>query len=120
VARVDGAPGEDGREPAEGDEPVEHVDLDAGFAGCGEGEGAEERGGEDCDEGPAFAVDVAEDGGGLALFGEGGERAAAAVDAAVADAEDGDEDDDVHDAGEGFDAGVLDADYEGRGFGVVG
>jgi len=41
VACVDGAPGEDGGEAGERDQPLEHVDLGGG-AGCGgEGEGAE-------------------------------------------------------------------------------
>lgn len=54
----------------------------------------------------------------MALLGKGGEGAAAGVDGGVADGEDGDEDDGVHDAGEAGDGCVADGDHEGRGVGV--
>ena len=56
----------------------------------------------------------------MTLFGEGGEGAGGAVDGAVADAEDGEHDDAVHDGGEARDARVGDGDDEGGGFGVRG
>ncbi len=118
VCEADGAPGEDAGETGEG----LHPDKGGGrfFADGDEGEEAEGGGEADGDEGPALAVDVGEHLGGLALFGEGAEGARGAVDGGVADGEDGDHDDDVHDGVEAFDAGVCDGDDEWGGFGVGG
>lgn len=88
-------------------------------AGCyDEAEQAESGGDEDRDEWATGAVDVAEGLGRLALLGEGGEGAAAGVDGGVADGEDGDEDDGVHDAGQTADGRITDGDDEGRGISV--
>lgn len=95
VRETDAAPGEDGREAGEGKHPVESGLL---FFRAGEKrEEAEERGERDGDDGSAFAVDVSQEARGLALFCQGRECAGTAVDAAVADGEDGDHDDCVED-----------------------
>jgi len=54
----------------------------------------------------------------LALFGEGLEGTSCAVHGGVGDGEDGDHYDGVHDAVETLDAGGLNGDDEGGGFGV--
>ena len=118
MGEADGAPGEDGRQTAEGEHPGEGVVL---LGGSGEvGEEAEGGGEEDGDEGTAALVDVGEDPRRLVLLGEGGEGAGGAVDGGVADREDGDHDDDVHDRVEALDPGVGDGDDEGGGVGVGG
>ena len=66
----------------------------------------------DGDEGTAFAVDVAEEFGGLALFGEGSECACCTIHGGVADREDGNEDDYVHDAIEPLDSSISDGNDE--------
>lgn len=95
VAEANGRPCEDGGEAGDGEQPVEHARLlpEVGQ----EGKEAEEGGDEDGDEGPAASVDVAEDSGGLLEVGEGSEGSRGAKDGRVADGQDGDEDDGVHD-----------------------
>ena len=118
MGEADGAPGEDGRQTAEGEHPGEGVVL---LGGSGEvGEEAEGGGEEDGDEGTAALVDVGEDPRRLVLLGQGGEGAGGAVDGGVADGEDGDHDDDVHDRVEALDPGVGDGDDEGGGVRVGG
>ncbi|KFY33111.1 hypothetical protein V495_08423, partial [Pseudogymnoascus sp. VKM F-4514 (FW-929)] len=73
VREADGGPCEDGAESREGEHPVEDGVLLIAVGGVGD---EAESGGEgDGDDGTAFAVDVAEDLGGLALVGEGREGA---------------------------------------------
>lgn len=95
VAEANGRPREDGGEAGDGEQPVEHARLlpEVGQ----EGKEAEEGGDEDGDEGPAASVDVAEDSGGLLEVGEGSEGSRGAKDGRVADRQDSDEDDGVHD-----------------------
>ncbi|KFX96133.1 hypothetical protein O988_05469 [Pseudogymnoascus sp. VKM F-3808] len=73
VREADGGPCENGAESREGEHPVEDGVLLVAVGGVGD---EAESGGEgDGDDGTALAVDVAEDLGGLALVGEGGEGA---------------------------------------------
>lgn len=58
-------------------------------------------------EGPAGAVNVGEDARGEALLGESGQGTRATVDAGDTDREDGDENDDVHEAVVADEAGVF-------------
>lgn len=112
VAGADGGPGEDGGEARDGEEPVQDgVFL---FEIGQVGEEAECCGDEDGDEGASSLVDVAEDLGGLAKVGEGGESSRGTEDGGVSDGQDGDEDDGVHHRGEDIDAGSLDGNDKGR------
>ena len=70
------------------------------------------------DERAAFSVYIGEDLWGLALFGQRGESACCAVHGRICDGEDGNHYYCVHNAVEAGDAGGLDGDYEGRGFGL--
>lgn len=116
VGQADGTPGEDGAEAAEGLQP----DEDVGFPlrRREEGEQPNDRGDADGFQRPAAAVNVGEELGSLALLRQSAESARGAVDARIADGEDGDHDDDVHDRVEAVDACVFDGDDERRGFGV--
>ena len=118
VAQADGGPVEDGGEARDGEHPVEGLRARVTARRDDVADEAKGGGEEDGDEGPARAVNVAEDFGRLAAVGERGERAGWAVDGGVADAEDGDHDDYVHDWGDYGDAGVLDGDDERGGVGV--
>ena len=73
VGEADGAPGENGGEAGEGEHPVEGVFLLV--AGGEVGEETDGGGEDDGEDGTAFAIDVAEEGGGLSLFCKCGEGA---------------------------------------------
>lgn len=97
VAETDAAPGEEAGEAADGNEPVKDFALvlevdEISEQAYGEGE-------EDGCEGAALAVDVGEDLGRVRLLCQRSESARCAKDGGVADADDGNEDDGVHDAG---------------------
>lgn len=118
VRETDGAPGEDGAETTERQHPRKRLVL---FARGGE-ESQEAQGGSEKDgkERSAATVDVGEDPGGHALFGQSGERTRRAKDRGVAHREDGNHDDDVHDRVETRDTRVGDCEDERRSFGVGG
>lgn len=113
VRETDAPPGEQRREPGQGQQPGEdggpvRVQVDVG-------EEAEGQHDADAAERPAGAVDIRKGLGGVALLREGGEGAAPAVHARDADGDDRDEDDDVHEGVEAAEAGVLADQDEGRG-----
>lgn len=116
VSEADGAPSQNGGETANG----LHPDKSFILAARGSEKGQEAEGGGDADgaKGAALTVDVGEERGSLALVGEGGQGAGGAVDGGVADREDGNHDDDVHDRWKAYNSGVFDSDDEGRGGGV--
>ncbi len=116
VREADGAPSQNRGKTGDGLHPGKCTVFGTGSREeCEEAKGG---GDDDGEEGAALAVDVGEEAGGLALVGEGGEGARGAVDGGVADGEDGDHDDDVHDGVEACDSGVVDGDDKGGGFGV--
>lgn len=113
MRETDRAPGKDGRQPGDGQHPVESFAL---FRGGREvAEKTDECGEGDTDHGTTATIDVGEDAGSLALLGEGGEGTRGAVDGRVTDGEDGDHDNDVHDGWEDGNAGIVNGDDEGRG-----
>lgn len=116
MRQADAAPGEDGAEGRDGEEPVEQLLLyiRVGHKGQQADRHAEKNG----HKGAAAAVDVGQDARGLALVGEGGQGATGAEDGAVADAEHRDEDNAVHDGRKNLDAGALDSDDKGGRSGV--
>jgi hypothetical protein len=90
MAQTDRPPGEDRREARHGKHPVPRLLAFIRRERDDVAQTSKRRGEQDRDERPALAVDITEDLGGLAVIGEGGERAGGAVDGGVADAEDGD------------------------------
>lgn len=111
VAQTDAGPGEETRQPADAEQPVENGDVDLDVDEVGQE--AEAEGKDNGDQRPALAVDVAKDARSVGLLGEGGEDARRAKDGRVADAEHGEEYDGVHDAGEDGGADALDGEDKG-------
>ena len=113
VGEAYAAPSEEGGETGERLQPVE------GDSAAG-GQGHESQGRPHDDEQSgvertAGAVDVAEEAGGVTLFGERAECAGATVDTGETDGDDGKHDDDVGEVGEADDTGPLGDDDERRG-----
>jgi hypothetical protein len=116
VGEADGAPGEERRKTRQSQQPVKHGRALGVEVNVREGpERAEER---NRQEGTAGAVNVRKELGGVALLGEGGEGAGAAVDGRDADGEHRHEDDDVHEGVVALEVGVLAHEDEGRGVDV--
>lgn len=113
VGQADGAPSEKGGETRQGEQPVKDgraLSVEVNIRQRGEGTDGEDR-----DERAAGAVNVGEDPGGVALLGERGERAGAAVDGRHTDGQDRDQDDDVHERVVAVEVGVLAHKHERRG-----
>lgn len=106
------SPGEDTGQAADGQHPVESVDLSLLACRDNVADQSHRRGRDDRYQGSARTVDVAENLGGLSHVRQGSQSAAGAVDGRVAHGQHGDEDDGVHDGGDGLDAGVSDGDNE--------
>ena len=116
VRQADGAPGEEGGEAGEGEQPVE------GRVALGRegdvGQQAEDQGDHERDPRTAVLVDLGEDLGRHAVQRERLDRARRAVGARVRDGDDGDGDDGVDDGGEDFNAGQDAGAHEWRVLGV--
>lgn len=112
VAETDGAPGEDGAQTAQRQQPGEQNLL--GRRCRDERQKANGRGEEDCHQGPPALVNVRQHLRRLLLFRERGQRPRRAVDGRVADGENGDHDDRIHDRVEARDARVGDRDDKRR------
>lgn len=111
------APGEEVAETRKSEKPVEELvtNIRSFVDECEKRETKlESHGGERA----AFAVDVSKEFGGHALRGKSLESTRRAKGAGVGNGENGNRNDGVHDGGETLDAGVLDCNDEGRGFGV--
>lgn len=118
MAEADAAPGEERGEPANGDEPVKDFALLLEVDEVGEE--ADGEGDEHGDEGPPLAVNVGENLGGVGLLCEGGEGTRRAEHGRVADGDDGEENDGVHDTGEDCGAHALNGNDKRTGRGVNG
>ncbi|KFY08314.1 hypothetical protein V492_06342, partial [Pseudogymnoascus sp. VKM F-4246] len=116
VGEADGAPGEEGGETRQREEPVKGLETLGGETD--EGEEAEGQGEGHGDPRAAVLVDLLEDAGGHAVQGEGLQCARGTEGGGVGDGDDGEGDDGVHDGGEGLDVGLLEGADEGGVLGV--
>lgn len=116
VRETDGTPGEDRRQPGNGQHPPERFSL---LRGCREvPEETKECRDSDTDHGATTTINVREDTGSLTLLGESGEGTRGAVDGRVTDGQDSNHDNNVHDAGENLDTGILNGNDERRCRGI--
>lgn len=116
VAQTDTGPGEQGAERTNRKKPVEDcaVDLQVGK----ESQETDARGEEDGDEGTALAIDIGKDLRSMGLLSQSSEGTRRAKDSRVTDADDRNENNGVHDAGENRGSGALDGNNKGTRRGI--
>lgn len=115
VAQVDGAPCEDGGEATDGHEPVEDGVLGFDRTGTDECKQSKERDCDDAKQRSSLSINVSEEGRSLTLLGESSDSSRETKDRGVADGQNGNHNDDVHDRWKALDAGSLDGNDERRG-----
>ncbi len=89
-----------------------------GVGSCEESEETESGGDDNGKKGAALPVDVGEEAGGLALICKGGQSSRGAVNGRVANGEDSDHDDDIHDRVKSCNSSIVYGNDEGGGLGV--
>jgi hypothetical protein len=113
VGQADGSPGEEGGKTGQRNEPVE--DDDTGSSQVHVGQTSPGKDEDDRPERATGAVNVGEALGSIALLTERGQSSRSTVNTRHTNGHDGNENDDVHEAVETNETGILGGDDKGRG-----
>lgn len=118
VCETDGAPSEDGRQTGEREQPVQGETSSVLATSNNVAEETHRRGNTNGGEGAALAINVGKEARCLSLLSERGQGAGRAIDGGVANRENSNENNAVHNGWEDLDSSIINGDNEWRGLGI--